>query len=166
MSLEAYPYGPGQTKGGDTSLNAQADAAANPNNHQMRTDVLDLIEMSNIPLSADCISKDLLFRNRWRARYQNEHHFLQDIRRKCSELRFAKKIADSGTRADGIGGKPVARWTTRGVDFTRKSKPERRAEALRLARAALQHYGCAAAFHTGLTARQALHKIALELDDE
>lgn len=155
--LEAYA--PESMKGPETSAAAHRRAQANPIKLKFRDDILQTIENSLVPLSADCLTKDKRFRTRWRKHYRNEDHFLQDIRRYMSELKKLQKIGDSGHRVEGIGGGLVSCLHTRNAGTATDSQRKKRTKALNLAISALEYYGETAAFHTGLHARLALDKI-------
>lgn len=89
-----YPYAPGQTKGGDTSIQAQDKAARNSRNNDMRNDALGYFIIE--PCSAEGIARKLY--PKWRDRYENGGDYLQDCRRRCSELVKSGHIIDDGAR--------------------------------------------------------------------
>lgn len=94
-----YPYAQGQTKGGDTSEAAQAKAMRNSKNNEMREDAAAQFRSCTL-LSAEGLARHLA--PKWRARYDSEGDFLQDVRRRCSELVKLGIVTDSGQREASI----------------------------------------------------------------
>lgn len=142
----------------DTSQEAYKLSSASEATASLRADIFEFIAAANTnkPISADCLLEHEGFRRIWRDKYQNEHHFLQDIRRRISELKRLGKIYDTGIRVIGIGGKSVACLAAvKGIEKVKMQKVKN-PDPVNIMRLALQHYAMCASFHTGMTARNAL----------
>lgn len=106
-----YPYAIGEHRGGDTSIQAQTKASRNTLNDQMRQEAFGVFVYFS-PSSAEDVAKHLF--PKWRSRYESQGDFLQDCRRRCTELVKLGCIADSGQRAESKRNLKVNKTSGRG----------------------------------------------------
>lgn len=109
MTATPYPYAIGQTKGGDTSTDAQEKVANSSRNNIMRGDVLGCFKHHGAQTVED-VAENTYFRHLWLSRYDNYGEYLQDCRRRCSELVKMGLIVDSGERKVNGKGNTTRSW--------------------------------------------------------